>query len=487
MINQSKKFRVAFLAILTVLILVGCNTLAPAATEIPAGTLAPEETEVITGDTAEAPSEEPETDPTDVPATGDFVPQSGLDETFEPFWEVWDLLNRYYVDQPLDPDKLASGAIEGLGAYLEMPDVAVSDDTAQAFSSAADTPRDAREAFLPFWQAWAAAGDQADTLAMRAALSGMIDSLGDQHTSYMDPDQFTQANIPVDGSYEGIGAWVDPNDEYLTIVTPMPDSPAEKAGLLPGDKIVKVDGEDMTGIDGNLVIRRVLGPAGTDVVLTIRREGSEDFDVTVTRAKIIVPSVDGYIIEDTNIAYVALFSFGESSADDLRATLVELLAQNPDGLIFDLRNNGGGLLVSSVEVASEFIKDGLILSEVYGDGTRDTFEATGDGVATDIPMVVLANGGSASASEIVIGALRAYGRAQIVGTTTFGKGTVQNWIPLPDSGAVRITIAKWLSPGDVAIHEIGIEPDVVVEITEDDVTNNVDPQLQKAIELLSQP
>ncbi len=379
------------------------------------------------------------------------------------------------------------------------------------------TPGDLEGLFQPFWEAWQIVHDQYvdqpvdDTALMRGAIRGMLDSLGDQHTSYMDPDQFQQANIPLNGEYEGIGATADPNAEYLTIVSPMPDSPAEKAGLQPGDEIIAVDGEDMTGIDGNLVIRRVLGPAGSQVVLTIRRDGvPKPFDVTITRAKITVPSVEYHMIEGENIAYVQLFDFGQNTSADLHNALKELLAQNPDGLILDLRNNGGGYLQTAIEVASEFIDSGVIMYEQYGDGSRQTYEATGRGLATDIPMVVLVNEGSASASEIVAGALQDYGRAPLVGTITFGKGSVQNWIPLDnDQGAVRVTIARWLTPKERTIHEIGLTPDVpiavfsqeqwdlgvdlqqfgvtedqVVILSQEDIKNKVDPQLDKAIEVL---
>jgi carboxyl-terminal processing protease len=356
-----------------------------------------------------------------------------------------------------------------------------------------DSPEDIEAIFEPFWQAWDLVHElyvdqPVDNEAMmRGAISGMMDSLGDQHSSYMDPDQFRQANIPLEGEYEGIGAWVDPDGEYLTIVSPMPDSPAEQAGLKPGDKIIAVDGEDMTGIDGNLVIREVLGPAGSSVTLTIlREESSEPFDVTLQRAKITVPSVDGEML-DENIAYVQLFTFGENSTSELRGTLEELLAERPRGLILDLRNNGGGALQTAIEVASEFIGDGPIMFEEYSDGRRDTYAAISGGLATEIPLVVLVNEGTASASEIVAGAIQDYDRGTLVGTTTFGKGSVQNWIPLKDDqGAIRVTIARWLTPDGRTIHEVGLEPDVVVELTEEDLQAEQDPQLNKAIELLTE-
>ena len=354
------------------------------------------------------------------------------------------------------------------------------------------TPEDLEELFKPFWQTWGIVDDQFveqpvnEEALMRGAIRGMLESLGDEHTSYMDPDQFHQANIPMDGEYEGIGAWVDPTGEYLVIISPMPDSPAEEAGLQPGDVIIAVDGDDMTGIDGNLIIRRVLGPADSIVTLTIHREDvSEPFDVEVKRARITVPSVDSEMLED-DIAYIQLINFGDNSTDDLRNALRDALKEEPAGLILDLRNNGGGYLTSAVEVASEFISDGVILYEEYGDGSRDTYNALRGGLATDINMVVLINEGSASASEIVAGAIQDHERGFLVGTTSFGKGSVQNWIPLPEEqGAVRVTIARWLTPNERTIHQIGLEPDYVVVITEEDIESERDSQLDKAIELLT--
>ena len=354
------------------------------------------------------------------------------------------------------------------------------------------TPEDREKLFAPFWQSWEIVHEQYvdqpvdDEALMRGAISGMLEGLGDQHTSYMDPDQFNQANIPMEGEYEGIGAWVDPTAEYLTIVSPMPNSPAENAGLKPGDQIVGIDGEDMTGIDGDLVIRKVLGPAGSEVTLTIRREGlDEPFDVTLERAHIVVPSVESEMLEG-NVAYVQLFNFGDKTTSELRDALKEVMANRPVGLVLDLRNNGGGALRTAIEVASEFIGDGVIMYEEYGDGSRDTYSATRGGLATDIPIVVLINEGTASASEIVAGAIQDHGRGQLVGVTSFGKGSVQIWTPLDnDQGAVRVTIARWLTPDGRTIHETGLEPDVVVELTEEDIAAERDPQLDKAVELLT--
>jgi carboxyl-terminal processing protease len=356
------------------------------------------------------------------------------------------------------------------------------------------TATDRETLFAPFWEAWDIVHrdfvDQPvdDVALMRGAIRGFLDALGDEHTGYMDPEEYHQANIPLEGSYEGIGAWVDSDADFLTIIAAMPNSPAERAGLLPGDQVVGVDGDDVTGTDASLVIRRVLGPAGSHVILTIRREGkADDFDVDVVREEITVPSVESRML-DGGVAYVRLYSFSEGTDRDLRQALQQLLAEHPQGLILDLRGNGGGFLTSAVDVASEFIGHGVVLTERYGDGREDSYNASGNGVATDIPMAVLVDAGSASASEIVAGALQDYQRAQRVGDTTFGKGSVQNWQPLSgDGGAIRVTIARWYTPNGRSIQGEGLTPDVPVGLTQDDVAAHHDPQLERATALLLEP
>ncbi len=361
-------------------------------------------------------------------ATQDTGTSEDLTTTFKPFWETWDLVHSMYVDQPVD-----------------------------------------------------------DLGLMRGAINGMLQSLGDPHTSYMTPQEYTDANTTLEGEYEGIGAIVDITGDYLKIVSPMPNSPAEKAGIKTGDLIIAVDGQDMTGMDGELVLQKVKGPAGTQVVLTIKREGMEkSLDVTVTRAKITQSSVT-YRMLDSGVAYIALSNFGDKTTQDLKAALKDLLAQEPKGLILDLRYNGGGYLKTAVEVTSQFIDTGNVLIEAYGDGTQKEYKAQSGGLALDIPMVVLVNEGSASASEITAGALQDAGRARLVGVTTYGKGTVQEWITLKDDqGGVRITIARWLTPKGRQINGKGLTPDVVVELTEADIAAQRDTQLAKAEELLTQ-
>lgn len=353
------------------------------------------------------------------------------------------------------------------------------------------TPEEYQTLFVPFWEAWNIVHNQFvdqpldDVALMRGAIRGMMDAVGDKQTFYMDPVVYETETSALSGEYEGIGAYVDTDGEYLTIISPIEGSPAQAAGLKPGDQIIAIDGVDMTGTTPEQARQKVLGPAGTTVTLTIAREGEEEpLEFILTRAKINIPSVTGEMLEN-NIAYVDINQFGEKTTAELSAVLDELLAKNPQGIIIDLRNNPGGYLHTSVEVASEFIDEGVILYEQYGDGNRDEYTALGNGRATEFPIVVLVNEGSASASEILAGALQDYERAQLVGVQSYGKGSVQQWVPLSDDqGAARVTVARWLTPDERLIDGIGLTPDFIIEITEEDFANNLDPQLDKAIEVL---
>jgi len=422
-----------------------------------------------------------------------------LSDLFAPMWEARQYLHEDFVEQPIDDAVLSQGAVDGLTGFLDGQGVDISKveapadaPSAETLSMQADMPGEVASDFAGFWEVWRAAqyGDTGVIVSYQqleqASLRGMVEALGDPHTSYLDPFELQQSDLSLEGNYEGIGAWVDTTTEYVTIISPMPDSPAEKAGLKAGDAVIAVDGQDMTGVDGNVVVSHILGPAGTTVVLTIQREGEPaQFDVSVVRAAITVPSVESEILDD-NIAYIQLFTFGADSSTELHSALEDILAQNPAGLILDLRNNGGGFLNTAVEISSEFMSEGVALYEQYGDGTRDSYNLQGGGLAIDIPMVVLVNGGTASASEILAGAIQDYGRAQLVGETTFGKGSVQISRNLSSNqGALRITIAHWLTPNERQIDGIGLEPDVVVPLTDEDIQAQRDPQLDRAVELLN--
>lgn len=397
--------------------------------------------------------------------------------------------------------------VGGLGTGLILPRLDPSAGAALAgwltsplpdnwISSAAATPSPTGtdptdRLFAPFWQAWQIVHDEFvdqpvdDPSLMQGAIRGMLEALGDEQTGYMDPGEYDQANIPLEGEYEGIGAWVDTESEFLTIISAMPGSPAEAAGLLPGDQVLAVDGQDMTGVPAQLVIRRVMGPEGTTVVLTIRRENeSEPFDVSVTRRRIAIPSVESRML-DEGVAYVRLSTFGDGTVGELRQALRELLAEDPAGLILDLRGNGGGYLRAAVDVSSEFIDSGVVLTERFGDGREEPYYSDGDGLAVEIPLVVLINGGSASAAEIVAGAIQDHGRGWLVGERSFGKGSVQNWHPLQDdAGAVRVTIARWYTPDGRSIQDDGLLPDIQVESTQEGFPADRDSQLDRAVQVL---
>ncbi len=360
-------------------------------------------------------------------------------------------------------------------------------------STSSTTAEGTDELFTPFWEAWKIVHDEYlvqpldDEKMMQGAIRGMMDSLGDPHSGYMNPIEYSDATAPLEG-YSGIGAWVNTEGKYLTITEPMKDSPAQKAGLQAKDQIIAIDGVDMSSTLAELARQKVLGPVDTQVVLTILREGVEKpFDVTVTRAQISIPSTE-YKMLDSNIAYIRLNAFSNTSGVELRTALNELLAKNPKGLILDLRFNSGGYLDAAIDVGSEFLPDGVVAYEEYADGKRDTFNVSGKGIATKIPMVVLVNEWSASASELVAGALQDRGRAQLIGVTTYGKGTVQNWISLLNNeGAIRVTIARWLTPNSRNVTGTGLTPDIEVKISDADAQAGIDSQLNRAIEFLSQP
>ena len=352
------------------------------------------------------------------------------------------------------------------------------------------TPGELQNLFVPFWEAWNIVHEKFvnqpvdDELLMQGAIRGMMEALGDKQTFYMDPQVYEENLTPLAG-YEGIGAQVDTSGDYLTIISPFEGSPAEAAGLRPGDVIIAIDGEDMSEFTPEEARQRVIGEAGTTVILTVVREGEpEPLDFSIIRAKINAPSVTGEMLEE-GIAYLNINSFGVNTTPELRETLDELLLENPKGIIIDLRFNPGGFLHTSIEVMSEFVAEGVVLIEQYGDGTQDIYESLGNGRATDLPIVVLINEGSASASEILAGTLQDYGRAKLVGVQSYGKGSVQTWQPLSnDQGAARVTVAKWLTPNERAIDGVGLAPDYIVEMTDEDYENNLDPQLDKAISVL---
>jgi len=345
--------------------------------------------------------------------------------------------------------------------------------------------------FRPFYQAWTIVHQQYleqpvdDVALMQGAIKGMLESLEDPYSAYLNPDEYRQQNAPLMGEYTGVGAWMDTSGQFLVFISSMPGSPAEAAGIKPGDTVMAIDGEDMSGIPPDLVIKRILGPAGTTVHITVQREGHPDLlKFSIERAVITIPTVEHTLLEQ-DIGYIRLYSFSLNSAEEFNTALTDLMEQDSQGLIIDLRGNTGGFVDTAVEITSAFLPAGTVLIEEWGDGTRNEYKVSKDVVDYDIPLVLLVDAGSASASEIMAGALQDAERAVLVGTPTFGKGYIQNWIPLTgENGAVRVTIARWLTPQGRQIQGDGLSPDILVELTDADIQAKRDSQLQAALDFL---
>ena len=350
---------------------------------------------------------------------------------------------------------------------------------------------DEEEQFQIFWEAWHLIEENFDgpipdmRTRTYGAINGMLRTLDDDHTVLLSPEYAAIFGEDLSGSFEGIGALVKMREDgKLMIVEPFKGQPAERAGLRSGDIVLAVDGTTLQGLNLYEAIALIRGPKGTMVNLTIEREGIEQpFDIEVERARIEIPVVETEMLEG-NIAYISLFEFSEPAPARFREALQELLAKEPRGLILDLRGNPGGYLGVAVDIGSEFISEGLILRQRAKGEQEVEHPAKGDGVALDVPLVVLVDGGTASASEIVAGALQDHERAVLIGEQTFGKGTVQIGYDLSDGAELRITIAHWFTPDGRAIEKEGLTPDIVVEMTEADEEAGRDPQLERAIEYL---
>lgn len=386
--------------------------------------------------------------------------------------------------------------------------VAASPTAAEAPATATPAPTDMPVTVLdgtsPMEQAdlstlydvWAVIADQFDGTVppsqeiIEAAIAGSVETLGDQFTRYVPADIAERMREDMTGAVEGIGAFVQENEDGMfEIVRPIDGQPADLAGLKAGDIIIEVDGQSMEGISFDEVILLVRGPQGTTVNLKVLREGeSEPLAFEIVRTRFEVPVVESEMLPDevtggAPIGYVRLTEFNLNADEKLREALQEILAQNPQGLIFDLRDNPGGFLDQSVAVADAFLPDGVALFERNIRGLDETFTTDDGDLAEGIPMVVLINAGSASAAEIVAGAIQDRGRAQLVGETTFGKGSVQQIHTLDDGSELRVTIARWYTPNDHTIDKEGIAPDIEVESPED-LGGPEDGQLMRAVQLL---
>jgi carboxyl-terminal processing protease len=320
------------------------------------------------------------------------------------------------------------------------------------------------------------------------AIRGMVSSLGDPYTAYVEPKYAAILTQDMSSKFEGIGATLkQTTDGAIQIVSTFDDSPARKGGVLAGDVIDAVDGTKVTGLSTTEVAAMVRGTKGTTVTLTLRRAGvAKAFDLALVRAEIDIPLVTSKMLGDGQIGYVGLYDFSAEASAQLNVKVKALLAQNPKpkALILDLRDNPGGYLNQAIDVGSIFLKPGLFVIERDSQGNERRDNTKSGGIATDVPMVVLVNGGSASAAEIVAGALQDYGRAKLFGETTFGKGSVQLPQTLSNGGQLRVTIQHWYTPKNRGIHGVGITPDYVVARTADDVTAGRDPQLDAAVNYL---
>lgn len=318
------------------------------------------------------------------------------------------------------------------------------------------------------------------------SIKGMVASLDDPYTVFMTPDETKDFDESLNGTLEGIGAELTVKEQVLVIISPLKNSPAEKAGLLPGDIVYKIDGNitsDMTLFEA---ITRIRGAKGTKVTLTILRKGKDEpFDVAITRDAVNIESVS---MEDkgNGIYSIAINQFSDNTKTEFDNAIQSILLKEPKGIVLDLRYNGGGYLDISVDILSEFLKDKVEAVTIKRRDTQDdeTLYVSGNAPLADVPLVVLVNQGSASASEIVAGAVQDHKRGIVMGEQTFGKGSVQEVDKLPDGSSLRITIAKWYTPSGNNISEVGITPDIQVEMTEEDVETKRDPQLEAAVKYL---
>lgn len=342
-----------------------------------------------------------------------------------------------------------------------------------------------------------------DEQLQTGALAGMVDILGDTgHSRFLTPQMVEEQANYIAGEFEGIGAYVEMRDGFVTIVSPIDNSPAQAAGIQPGDVVTAVDGQDVTGMTLQGVVDLILGPAGTEVTLTLfRPETTEELTLTLTRARIELQNVTWTILPGTTIAQIRIAGFSERVGDDLAEAIAAAEAQGATGLILDLRNNPGGLLSEAINVAGRFLpKDSVVVLRQNADGNV-TEEKSDVDEPTTLPLVVLVNQGSASASEIVSGALQDHQRATLVGETTFGTGTVLNEFDLSDGSAILLATEQWLTPDGRVIWRQGIVPDETVEftgtallvpetandLTAEQVSAAGDAQVLRAIELLSAP
>ncbi len=349
--------------------------------------------------------------------------------------------------------------------------------------------------FSPFWTAWNVLNEKSiyaatttDQKKVYGAIQGLAASYGDPYTTFFPPTEAEIFESEIAGSFEGVGMEIGKKENILTVVAPLKKSPAEKAGVRAGDKILKIDGKTTAGMNTDEAVTHIRGKGGTTVKLTLFREGEKQpLEISVVRAPIEIPTIETEKRKD-GIFVIRLFSFTAKSPGLFRGALREFVASGDTKLLLDLRGNPGGYLDAAVDMASWFLPAGkVIVKEDFGDkGAGISHRSRGyDVFNKNLKFVILVDGGSASASEILAGALSEHGAAKLVGDKTFGKGSVQEVVPLTDKTFLKITVARWLTPNGHSINENGLVPEFTVKVTKEDIEKKRDPQMEKAVEVLN--
>jgi len=347
--------------------------------------------------------------------------------------------------------------------------------------------------FSPFWKVWNDINNKypngkiTDQEKIYGAISGLVESLNDPYSVFFDPDETKLFESDIKGNFTGVGMEVGIKNKFLTVIAPLKDTPAYKANIKSGDKILKIDGADTTGLSAEEAIKLIRGEKGTTVTLIISRDGEkEPKEIKIVRDIINIPTINTQLRED-GIFVISLYSFSANSAELFRDALKEFALAKTDKLLLDLRGNPGGYLDAAVSMSSWFLDSGkTVVIEDYGNNSKQKiYRSKGYDVFNEnLKFVILIDSGSASASEILAGALQDYKKALLVGEKSFGKGSVQEVLDVTSDTILKITVAKWLTPNGNSISEKGLTPDYTVSFTKKDIENKTDPQFNKAIELL---
>jgi carboxyl-terminal processing protease len=345
--------------------------------------------------------------------------------------------------------------------------------------------------FSLFWQVWGELESmhidkkEIDSEKMLyGAISGMVDSLGDPYTSFFDPQENKEFKDQLSGVYEGVGIQLGYKDKQLVVMAPLSGTPAESVGVKAGDLILKIGDKETTGVTLPEAVSLIRGPAGSSIRLTLLRKGADKpYEAEIVRDKIKVKSVE-LVEKEGKIAHVRLSRFGDGTNQEWDETVEKVLSEGYKGVVLDLRNNPGGYLESAIYISSEFLNEGVVVRKELSGGRKEEVKVDREGRLINIPLIVLINQGSASASEIVAGALQDYNRATVVGEKSFGKGTVQATRQYENGAGLHITVEKWLTPNGSWVNETGITPQLEVLLSEEDFKAGGDPQLDKALELL---